>query len=117
MDLKLDDDNDLIIEDGDLVLTTGSEMVTQRIKQRLKTFYGEWFLDKTIGVPYIQQVFEKGADPIIIETAFKNEILADPAIIELTAFEITLNTTTRELQVVFKAKSTEGPINFDEVLP
>ena len=55
MDLKLDATaHDLIIENYDLVLVDGIDLVRQAIKQRLLLVLEEWFLDDTIGVPWYQ---------------------------------------------------------------
>ena len=55
MDLKLDTTtHDLVIENYDLVLVDGIDLVRQAIKQRLLLVSEEWFLDDTIGVPWYQ---------------------------------------------------------------
>lgn len=56
-DLKLDTSNDITITDGDLVLTTtNTEMCVQTLGITLNTYQGEWFLDTTFGVPYLQEI-------------------------------------------------------------
>jgi len=56
-DLKLDSSNDITITDGDLVLTTtNTEMCVQTLGITLNTYQGEWFLDTTFGVPYLQEI-------------------------------------------------------------
>ena len=63
MDLKLDTTtHDLVIENYDLALVDGIDLVRQAIKQRLLLVLEEWFLDDTIGVPWYQYIFQKGAD-------------------------------------------------------
>lgn len=87
---------DLLIDSttGDLVFTNGScpvtqlqaDIVAQRLRITLYTFYGEWFLDETIGVPYIQQIFTKVARKSTVDLIFQGIISEDPGVIEILSF-------------------------------
>lgn len=57
IDLKFTDDHDLEIVDGDLVLTDEGAEVAQRVKDRILTIKGEWFGDRTYGVPWFDDMF------------------------------------------------------------
>lgn len=115
-DIKLDEENkDLVIENGKLLLTSGIDAVRQRLSQRLGLFLAEWFLDRRRGLPYIQQVFVKNPNPVVIDTVFKREILAEPNVTKLLSFSLDLETTTRLLTVTFRAETTTGTLDFEEV--
>ena len=116
-DLQLDDAGDVEVVGNDLVLTTGVDAIKQHLKQRLQTFLEEWFLDKRIGIAYYQYILKKNPDAIIVDSLLKSEIVNTPGITELTRFSLDLDASTRILTVAFSAKSTEGPINFSEVIP
>lgn len=105
---------DIDITEGKLTLTTGLKAVEQRIAQRLRLFFGEWFLDKTRGVPWIQQVFKKNPNPDVVDSAIKREILSEPQVRELQTFLLDLDTSSRVLTVTFKALTSEGELNFQE---
>jgi hypothetical protein len=87
---------DLLIDatTGDLSFTNGScpvtqlqaDVVAQRLRIALYTFYGEWFLDSTIGVPYMQQVFSKVRKKSTIDLIFQGIIIADEGVLELVTF-------------------------------
>lgn len=87
---------DLLINSttGDLSFTNGgcpvtqlqADVVAQRLRIALYTFYGEWFLDTTIGVPYMQQVFSKVRKKSTIDLIFQGIIVADEGVIELVTF-------------------------------
>lgn len=87
---------DLLIDPttGDLVFKNGlcpvtqlqADVVAQRLRITLYTFYGEWFLDDTIGVPYIQQIFTKVKRKSTIDLIFQGLIAADPGVIEILTF-------------------------------
>lgn len=110
-------DLDLTEDNTDLFLTSGQVAIVQHLKQRLQTFLGEWFLDNRIGVPYFEHILKKDYDPVIIDTVLKSEIVNTPGVLELTSFDLDINANTRLLTLTFEAKSTDGVINFSEVIP
>ncbi len=116
-DIALADDGDILISGSDLTLTTGVDAIKQHLSQRLRTFYGEWFLNMEIGIPYFQQVLRKNPDPVVIDSIFKREILNTPGILQLTEFDLDLDPAIRELTLSFKAICNEGEIEFSEVIP
>lgn len=116
-DIKLDSDGDILLEETDLVLTTGQEAIQQHSAQRLRTFVGEWFLNNTIGVPYFQQIFKKQPDPVIVDSVLKKEIIETPGITKLIDFELDLD-SSRVLNLDYKAQTIEGDvITFSEEIP
>lgn len=64
--------NDLVIINRDLTFTTNKpDEVSQRVGFKLRTWQGEWFLDTTYGLPYIQEMIgvarsAKELDPIFL---------------------------------------------------
>lgn len=44
---------DLALNNGDLVISSGSDAALQAQQQRLSFWLGEWFLDEGVGVPYL----------------------------------------------------------------
>lgn len=88
MDLLLNTDTgDLVFQNGAAPVTQlQADIVAQRLRIKLYTFYGEWFLNTTIGVPYIQQVFTKVRRKSTIDLIFQGIISADPGVIEILTF-------------------------------
>ena len=106
-------DNDLAIEKNNLVLTDNNsdQEIEQRIRQNLLTYLGEWFLDTSIGVPYLQVVYVKGVAPILVEAAFKDVITETPGVLSLTRFDpIELNSATRQLTINFAVRTINNQI-------
>lgn len=112
--IKIDSNGDIALEKNDVVLLTGKDEIAQVLKQELRVFLGEWFLDTREGVPYYQDILKKAPDIGRIDAVLKNRILSSPGIVELLEFQVELN--QRNLELVFKARSTEGIIEFNEVL-
>jgi hypothetical protein len=74
-DLKLGMDNDLIIADGDLTLTTTkTEIAAQTLGITLKTYRGEWFLNSEFGVPYLQEIVGVAKKKEVVDRIFLSEI-------------------------------------------
>ena len=119
--LKMDDNDDLAIENNKFVLTSNNsdEEIRQRLLQRLRFFYGEWFLETTKGIPYFQAVFVKGTPPDIIEGIFKETIIATEGVVSLTRFEpLDFNTATRELTVDFDVQTINSDtLTINEAIP
>lgn len=118
MDILLDiDTGDVALPGSDLLLTSGQGAIEQHLRQRLQTFFGEWFLDGRIGVPYFQQILKKNPDLTIVDSLLKKEIIDTQGIEELTQFNASLNKSTRKLEVNFQARTIEGDvITFNEVV-
>lgn len=112
-DLKLDlETGDLVLEDGDLLLDSGQEAIQQNLYQRLKCYKGEWFLDLSDGVPYYQDILKKNPNPLTVDAALKTAILGTPGVLELTSFNLNLDTVTRTLYLDFIVDTIEGEIDF-----
>ena len=116
MDIKIDPltGKFVISPQGDFVLTTGTDAVTQYIAQVLKTFLEEWFLDQTIGLPYYEQLLKKNPDQTTIESIIKSAILDCPGMLELNSFSLTADTPNRALNVSFTGTCEAGEIVFNE---
>lgn len=117
-DLKLDTlIHDLQIKAYDLQLVDDIDSTAQRLKVRLKFFFTEWFLDRSSGVPYLQDILEKGPDMQLVENIFKTVILETPRVLQLTSFSLDYDNFSRRLIVTFSVLTDDGPIIFNEVLP
>lgn len=118
MDFKLDDNNDLVIENNNLLLIDGADLVKQILKERLQTFLGEWFLDTDLGVPYFQDILKKGVNLKTISNVFKNEILGTPGVIELEKFNLDFTEGNRRLSLDFSVRTEDGSItiNLEELV-
>lgn len=73
MGLKLT--NDLEFKNGQMVMISGAEETAQRIRHRLLTFRGEWFLDLSFGPTYRKDVLIKNPRLDVVTAVIKSEIL------------------------------------------
>lgn len=109
-DLKLSNQHDLLIKDGQLVLTSGAHQKAQQVKIALLTFLGEWQFDTTIGVPYLDDVLVKTPNQIKISAVFRQKILEVEGINRLLDFDLSIDRKARALIVEFTAETDQGVI-------
>jgi hypothetical protein len=104
--------NDLYLaSDGNLALATEAAAVGQHGRQRLQTYIGEWFLDRTAGVPWLDQILGQAYDPALAESVVKAELLDTDGITEITSFSVSFDKATRGLLI----RDVEVLTMFDEV--
>jgi hypothetical protein len=117
-DIFLDETGDLAIDANELVLVSAADEVAQRLRCRLRSFLGDWFLNVTQGVPYRDEVFAKRNAPSRVEAAIKKEILTTSGVQELLEYTQVLDGSTRRMTVDFKVRATDGTIvEFSEAIP
>lgn len=110
-DLLLDrDTHDLVIVNGDLVLVDGIDLIRQRLKQRLLTVKGEWFLDVTIGLPYFAELSQKGITQSRVRSLFIAQIEGTEGVNRVTRLSLDFNSRTREIMLDFTVDTPFGPV-------
>ncbi|MNG96778.1 hypothetical protein D3C79_558580 [compost metagenome] len=118
MDLRLEPDaHDILFVNGETPVTQlTSEVVAQRLKITLFTFWGEWFLNRNIGVPYYQQIFGKVRRKSTIDTIMQGIIYDDPDVIEILTFTSDLD-AHRKYTMTFTVRVSDNteslPITID----
>ena len=103
MDILLDyTTHDIVPGAYDLQLVEGVNLIRQRLKQRILTILGEWFLDTEIGLPWFQEFSEKGVDLERVRALIIRCIIETPGVTDLVEFDLTLDNRTRKLVVNFR---------------
>lgn len=95
-------EGDLRLTDGQLTLVEGDDAIDQHLRNRLRFFLGEWFLDTRQGLPYFQSVFVKNPNRPAVRSAFRRTIRETPGIVAVTELQLTIN-ADRSTQVDFVA--------------
>lgn len=105
----LDDDNNLIIDQGKFKTIIEAEETEQSVGNDLLTYSSEWFADRSIGVPYFPIIFQKPFDAGETESIFKAVIVGNQGILELLKFRMfEPDTGTRKLKIDFAATTIYG---------
>lgn len=105
---------DLDIENGDVAFVTGVDAIAQHCTIRFRTFLGEYWLNRNIGIDYFGDVLVKNPNIKKIESIFRQTILTTPGVIAILSFSMELDNAERLLTVEFRANTTEGPLDFSE---
>jgi hypothetical protein len=114
LDFKLDPTNwDIIWRNGSLrkeeTTQPLTETVGQRLKIRLQTFLGEWFINTVYGVPYWQRLLGiKQTSKAAADLIFQTEILKEQGVKELVTFESTF--VNRKYSLIFSVRVVTGEV-------
>lgn len=80
-------------------LLSGIDSLVQRIWIRLRFWLGEWFLDERLGVPWLQQILVKGADPRVIRAMLTKVVMSTPGVSRVAALDVRIDAPTRTIIV------------------
>lgn len=89
-------------------LLDGAARVAQAVGIRLRTWLGEWFLDTSHGVPYLEDVLGKTKSPELAEAILREQILSVAGVRSIINFSLTIDPQTRLATIRFEADSAEG---------
>jgi hypothetical protein len=88
-----------------------ADKVAQQIKINLLTLLGEWFLDNTWGVPYLEEILVKNPHMASVETILRNHISSVPSVNRIISFGLGWDRKARTLAVEFACDTDLGPIS------
>jgi len=108
LDLKLNAGHDLAVEQTKGVLVDGAARIKQQITVTLLTWLGEYFLDTTFGVPYLESILVKRPSRTEIEAVLRSRINDVPGVSRVNSMQLTIDRGRRSLQVIFEASTLEG---------
>ena len=102
--------------DMELQLTTGAQRIEQQIKITLLTFLGEWFLDTTWGVPYIERIMVKTPNRAQIESIIRAKVKGVPGVTAVPVIEVDIEPSTRRAQITLpNIETNEGLVTVSVV--
>lgn len=94
-----------------LVMAEGLDLIAQKIKIRLQTFLGEWFLDITHGVPYFEDILIKNPREGVVATLLRGQVRAVEGVRQITSMVLEMDHRKRILTVSFNCDTVLGPIS------
>lgn len=108
-DIMLSPEHDILIENGGYRLTnTLAEYVAQRLKIILLSIKGEYFLDPESGIPFIDEIFIKGANISDIEAIYIRAIQSVEEVTDITSLNISFSPEDRNIKVSFSVVIENG---------
>lgn len=94
---------------GDFAVTSvGAEDLAQRLRIRLNTYKGEWFMDKTVGLDWFNDILGKGRSRTAIDAIVQAEIAKERDVLQITKFESSV--VNGEYTCTFTVRTTAGAI-------
>ena len=114
-DFKIDPvTHDLVYENRDLVLVEGIEYYRQKVSIVLQFFFGEWYLDTSLGIKFFEVILIKNPDVTLIDNLIKTAILRIEGILFITEYESTFDKRNRRFSITGKAATDAGDLTLDD---
>ena len=101
---------DLELTNGRLTLVRGPDAAAVTLKNKLRFFIGEWFLDTRLGVPYFQYVFVKRPDLDVLRAMFRRVILSVEPIVDVEELTLGPIDADRSCPFRFRARCSDGSV-------
>lgn len=113
MDLLLDyESGDLVFHNGPLTPEYTTQPLVHIVQQRLfillRTFFSEWFMDQSYGIPYFQDMLGIKTTKSRVDLIFQQKILAENGVKEITEFNSTF--VNRVYSLSFKVRVNTGEV-------
>lgn len=86
------------------------DTLEQRIRTRLQTFMGEWYLDEDMGVPYFQEVLVKNPDVSRVRALLLTALLSVEGVKQVTQFDVAFIPGDRRFTVNFHCISDDEEV-------
>ena len=86
------------------------EYLAQKVRSVISIFLGEYFIDQSLGIPYIPETDMKTGHRAILETALRTKIVAIKGIRKLVHFVSVYEPGSRKLYIDFVAETDANEI-------
>jgi hypothetical protein len=84
------------------------EYLAQKVRCALSLFLGEWYLDVTLGVPYIPKFGNKQEHRPLMESVMQERIVSVDGVERITYFTSKFDPAKRTLNITFAAETDAG---------
>jgi hypothetical protein len=111
IDLKLNENYDLDMVDGDLVLVTDGDEVAQSAGIRLLFIQAEWFFNYTLGIPWLDNMFTTATSYEQKSKILKDTIIGTQGINQILYFIFGIDPVLHEAQIEFAADTQYGVVS------
>lgn len=101
-------ENDMHVEGHTPVISTDErERIAQQIRAALRSFRGDWHLDRRHGLPYHEVIFQKGASTDTVRALYAEAITSVPGVVSITRLTVE-RAPGRALTPDFAARLADG---------
>jgi hypothetical protein len=106
-DIRLTDDWDLA---PSMTLTDDAARVAQQIKITLGFWLGEWFLDTSQGVPYLERILVKNPNMAHVRQTVLEKILSVDGVKAARIDSIFFDRQRRNAEIIYTAETDSGTV-------
>lgn len=100
----------------DLSMVSGADHTVMKIRQRLQTFQGEWWINPTLGMPYYQSIIGQiNPDLDALRGIYIAAIAVVPGVKSVDSLTVSFDRASRTYSVDFSATDNNGATISDEV--
>lgn len=108
--------SDIVLQNGDILMIDNAERVAQQIQITLRFWLGEWFLNTTDGVPYLEYILVKQPNMAHIRQILTEQIQSVGGVKAVTDMELTFDQRKRSLLVEYTADTNYGLVTDKAIL-
>lgn len=108
--------NDIVLQDGDIMMIDDAARIAQQILITLRFWLGEWFLNTTEGVPYLEYILVKQPNMAHIRQILTEQIQSVEGVKAVTNMELTFDQRERHLLVEYTADTDYGLVTDKAIL-
>ena len=103
----LDENGDVLIENGVISIVTGDELLKQKVWTVLRTNLKEWFFDWEQGIDF-SNLLGKGVGEELARYEIERGLAQVDSTFTITEFSYSADMVTRRASVIFKAQTSSG---------
>lgn len=110
--------HDILLRGGEIPIyasltddRTSLELLAQHLERRLRTFFGEWYLDVGEGLPYLEWVSVKPAPIDLITDKVRKTIRETPGVRAILSLTVAFDDNTRKVNLTGKVLCDVGIID------
>ena len=96
--IQTDECNDIFVDsNGNLAIANGNIAVAQGVKQAVHFWRGQWFINQTEGVPYLERVFVQPVTAGLAASVLADSIRAVSGVTSVDDIQAEIDPFTRKL--------------------
>ena len=109
-------EKDISLVNNQFQMVSGMDEMVQKVDNCLDSYLGDWFLNLPEGLPFFQEILQKGVTDDKIEAVFSEYIAAIEGVVTIESFEIITDPKTRKARINFRARTKDGVLDYSKTI-
>lgn len=106
---ELDENGDVLIQNNQIQMINGDDLLRQTVKSVIGTNKGEWFLNEDEGITF-ENIKGKYIDEDIIKDEIEQGLSQIDESFSITEFSYEIDSNNRKLEISFSAVNDDGTV-------